>query len=106
MKSITKIYEAGENNKSVAEAVVLSALDIAVASSLGVFADILAAIIDITGAMADTAPDKSLKVNYIPKKGDDCMNKYKCRKTEYTAINSYNNKEEEKCIKRIQSRKF
>ena len=66
MKSITKIYEAGENNKSVAEAVVLSALDIAVASSLGVFADILAAIIDITGAMADTAPDKSLKVNYIP----------------------------------------
>lgn len=108
MKSITKIYESGENEKSIGEAIIFSILDISVASLFGVTADILAAVIDITGAMADKVPDTNLKVNYIPKKGDDCMSICKCGKTEYVVSRNFqeDSKEEERCIKRIQSKRF
>lgn len=108
MKSITKIYSTGTEEKSIGEAIVLSLLDITVASMFGIAADILAATIDITSALSDKIPDTSMKVNYISRKGDDCMTVYKSNTIEYVVSTNMraDSKEEKKCIKRIQSKRF
>ena len=107
MKSITKICDSTESEKSVGEAVIFSLLDITVASLFGVTADILAAVIDITGAMADRVPDTSLTISYIPKRRDEYMNICKNKTRGYIISHNFStDKEEEICIKRIQSKVF
>lgn len=106
MQSVTKIYKSGEEEKSIGEAILLCLFDIAVASTLGIAADVLAAAITITEAASGDAVSDKVKVNSVASKGDSVIMVKSKQDKINTNFVSIKVREERSCTKRVSSRRF